>query len=37
MSDTIINIPPDIAMALKIPNRETLPVLRRELAIQLYS
>jgi len=37
MSDIIMDIPSDIAMALKIPEQDALSVLRRELAIQLYS
>ncbi len=37
MSDIIIEIPSDIAEALKIPDREMLPVLLQELAIQLYA
>jgi predicted HTH domain antitoxin len=37
MSDIIIKIPSDIAMALKIPDREAPAVLRQELAIQLYA
>jgi len=37
MSDIIIDIPSDIAMALKIPEQDALSVLRRELAVQLYS
>lgn len=37
MSDIIIEIPSDIAIALKIPDREAPTVLRQELAIQLYS
>lgn len=37
MSNIIIEIPSDIAMALKIPHREIVPVLRQELAVQLYS
>ena len=37
MSDIIIEIPSDIAMALKIPDREAPTVLRQELAVQLYA
>lgn len=37
MPDISIEIPSDIAMALKIPTRETIPVLRQELTIQLYA
>ncbi len=37
MSDIIIEIPSDIAEALKIPDREMRPVLLQELAIQLYA
>ena len=37
MSDIIIDIPSDIAMALKISDREAPSALRRELAIQLYA
>ncbi|HGJ64071.1 TPA: UPF0175 family protein [bacterium] len=37
MSDIIIEIPSDIAMALKIPDKEAAKVLRQELAIQLYA
>lgn len=37
MSDIIIEIPSDIATALKIPDREVRPVLLQELAIQLYA
>lgn len=37
MGDIIIEIPSDISMALKIPNREVASVLRQELAIHLYS
>ena len=37
MSDIIIEIPSDIAEALKIPDREMRSVLLQELAIQLYA
>jgi predicted HTH domain antitoxin len=37
MPDIIIEIPSDIAMALKVPDREVPTVLRQELAIQLYA
>jgi len=37
MSDLIIEIPSDIAMALKIPDKEATKVLRQELSIQLYA
>jgi len=37
MSDILIEIPSDIAMALKIPDKDVIPVLRQELAIQLYA
>ncbi|MEK7397254.1 MAG: UPF0175 family protein [Candidatus Poribacteria bacterium] len=37
MADIIIEIPSDIAMALKIPDKEVIPVLRQELATQLYA
>jgi predicted HTH domain antitoxin len=37
MPDIIIEIPSDIAMALKIPDREAPTVLRQELAVQLYA
>jgi len=37
MSEIVIEIPSEIAMALKIPDKEIIPVLRQELAIQLYT
>jgi predicted HTH domain antitoxin len=37
VSDIVIEIPSDIARALKIPDREVIPVLRKELAVQLYA
>ena len=37
MSDIIMDILSDIAMALMIPDQDALSVLHRELAIQLYS
>jgi len=37
MSEIIIDIPSDIAMALKISDSEAPSTLRRELAVQLYA
>ena len=37
MEDIIIEIPSDIAMALKVPDKDMANVLRQELAIQLYA
>ena len=37
MQNITIEIPSDIAMALKIPDKDIIPVLRQELAIQLYT
>jgi len=37
MEDIIIEIPSDIAMALKVPAKDMANILRQELAIQLYA
>ena len=37
MEDIIIEIPSDIAMALKVPDKDIANILRQELAIQLYA
>ena len=37
MEDIIIEIPSDIAMALKLPDKDMANILRQELAIQLYA
>ncbi len=37
MEDMIIEIPSDIAMALKVLDKDMANILRQELAIQLYA